>query len=444
MSNSGAPQRLSLATLIAVIGIGLLVATLANGASTYLKRVGLLDSPAYATYFSGFCTAVAHSGAGRCCVVRAPGNGDLLQEQGQGARTASAYIYKNAGADRLLKVIKDVLALGFILLSAHLAIRDRATVQVTRFSAPLVFLAVAVSLAFVATILLDGGGMAIAGLRPFLFVAIAMLGSWSVAGLPALSGWVAAALLSQLLLVPYKWLHGMPLRFCPNSLRAAGTLVLPNSLGVFAVTASAFCVAFVPVISARIVLLVAALILVMASGSATGLVALLAVASTLAIGESTRERRVPVAMVCAAVFLLLIPALPILTGRADLFASIFGTNARLDSLSDAWRSADPLQTLLGNGLGAGSNLSANLAGSAARPLDSGVAALFSQLGLFGLTSFYATLAWGFLRRAGLRPFFIAVALGSVTLNVTELFPLNFLLGLALAASLYRAPERKAA
>jgi hypothetical protein len=66
------------------------------------------------------------------------------------------------------------------------------------------------------------------------------------------------------------------------------------------------------------------------------------------------------------------------------------------------------------------------------PADSTVTALMMQIGVLGTLLFYAMLLWAGFRDRSARMFYAIVAVCSLTLNVTELFPVNFLLGIALA------------
>jgi hypothetical protein len=60
--------------------------------------------------------------------------------------------------------------------------------------------------------------------------------------------------------------------------------------------------------------------------------------------------------------------------------------------------------------------------------------LFVQLGLVGVLAFYGLLAWAWRVDGGARPFYLVAAIASLTINLPEAFPLNVLLGLALARS----------
>lgn len=433
--NPGDSNRSPYASLVVIIGIGVVVATLANGATTYLKRVGLLETQSYEHYFSEHCVTVRHAPGGNCCLPRSGNLGSTTLEEKRGARAASSHLFRSTGGELLLKLAKDALVLAFIALSLYIMMRGGGLSVTVTSCPPLLILALAVSFGFLTSLWREGSATAIAGLRSHVFLAVALVASWSVPGMPLIAKWVVVSLACQIVFLPYEWLRGMPLRFCPESMRVAGTLVLPNSLGVFAVTTSAFCLAFLRGRATHAMLLAVALLLVIASGSGTGLVALLVVALLYALEGSTDRRRVLIAAAALVSFALLIPALPFLTRRADLFTSVLGANARFDNLIEVWRSADVAEIAFGRGLGHGANVLKNLGLSIERPTDSAVVAILVELGLFGVASFYALLTWGMLRHVALRPFFVATAVCSLFLNIIELFPLNFLLGLALAASM---------
>jgi hypothetical protein len=100
-----------------------------------------------------------------------------------------------------------------------------------------------------------------------------------------------------------------------------------------------------------------------------------------------------------------------------------------------------IEILVGRGIGFGTNSAANLLIIDGHPLsdmmssaDSMVTVLAAQLGIAGVILFYSILAWAYLRDPEARPLYLVFAITSLTINVTEFFPVNFLLGLALARS----------
>ena len=67
--------------------------------------------------------------------------------------------------------------------------------------------------------------------------------------------------------------------------------------------------------------------------------------------------------------------------------------------------------------------------------DSTVTVLLTQLGITGVILFYGILVWAYRRDPRARPVYLVFAITSLTINITEVFPVNFLLGLALAGTL---------
>jgi hypothetical protein len=142
-------------------------------------------------------------------------------------------------------------------------------------------------------------------------------------------------------------------------------------------------------------------------------------------------------------------ALPNLTGRETIFDSVGTSRGRVMVLHSALVDRPPLQVVFGSGLGVNTNAALSLAvpgGSEAEasstapaslPTDSTFTALVIQIGLLGTLMFYGVLAWAALRDPQARPFYLIAALCSLTINLTELFPVNVLLGLALAHSASR-------
>jgi hypothetical protein len=65
-----------------------------------------------------------------------------------------------------------------------------------------------------------------------------------------------------------------------------------------------------------------------------------------------------------------------------------------------------------------------------------------QIGLAGTLLFYAMLVWAALRDTLAWPFYCIVAVCTLTINVTELFPVNVLLALTLAHSAWNPDHRQ--
>jgi hypothetical protein len=185
--------------------------------------------------------------------------------------------------------------------------------------------------------------------------------------------------------------------------------------------------------------------LVLASGSGTGVVCIAAAA--LAWGVRRASLRLPHAVLAvAAAALLTLFLLPVLTGRDDVLASVFA-EGRLRQLQLALSARPWTQVLWGEGLGVRTNLALILEGEVAVPTvptDSSLIGFLVQLGILGAALFYGLLAWAARRDARARPFYAAVLLCSLTLNLTELFPVNVLLGLALAHSIWAPDSARAA
>jgi hypothetical protein len=110
---------------------------------------------------------------------------------------------------------------------------------------------------------------------------------------------------------------------------------------------------------------------------------------------------------------------------------------------------DAIANIFGRGIGAGSNQTSIFVVLEPYPLrhalqatelfyaDSTVTWLLVQFGFAGILAFYAMLSWAFAKDRAARPFYLALAIASLTINIPEFFPVNFLLGLALAHSIWR-------
>jgi hypothetical protein len=313
---------------------------------------------------------------------------------------------------------------------------------------------------FMASFALNGGLVAAAGLRSFAFLFAALLAGWLVPHIGMFAAAVGALLLFQAALLPFEMVRGIHLfhEWSPWSFasRVVGTLVQPNSMGVFAVAGMAFHYSFARS-SSRLLwpLCALALALVLLSGSGTGLVCTAAAVGVALHRRMPAGRLWPAAAAGLAIAVLAVMSLPTLTGRADIFESL-GTGGRVEKLQSALMDRPALEVIVGSGLGVDTNLALNLAGvtvsggfsggNAPRALatDSALTSLVIQIGLVGTLLFYAALFWAGRRDRAARPFYCVMALCTLTINVGELFPVNVLLGMAWAHSAWQSRHVPAA
>jgi hypothetical protein len=231
--------------------------------------------------------------------------------------------------------------------------------------------------------------------------------------------------------------------------RLVGSFIHPNSLGVAALVLLAFVLSYRRPRAGLPGLWVVSLTCLLLARSATGLLGWLALLVWFAgrqlrpwVQGLARPGRWPVTarplalVLSMAMALLFIWAFPALLGRPDLWRSPLG---RWQALLDGMAVAGPLQWMFGQGLAANSNQLLSLLGPQAAlhpaPSDGMPVLLLLQSGLFGVVGFYGLLLWAWRRDQEGRPFLLAVLLSSLTLNITELFPINLLLGLSLAGLL---------
>lgn len=230
--------------------------------------------------------------------------------------------------------------------------------------------------------------------------------------------------------------------FGGDSVRAVGSFNLPISLGCFSVVSWAviLCWGQYPrMLAAALTALVLALLVVTASGAAW--LAFGVAVAVLVFAQ--RPLHVRIAMLVCMLPLTIAAwfGLPQLTGRPDLHDSLWGRIHPVQAYASAHLSVPEM--LFGSGFGHGTNAHAQLAGDTTVPInaserpvgDSLPAVLFWQVGLLGLLIAYALMLAAL--RADPRSAAIGAALlvASVAVNITELFPLNLVLGLWLAHAL---------
>ena len=433
------------AFLAKLLGIAMLLAALLNGASFYLKRTGLSEAQAYQTYWRLHCEPVTGLApitepGPRCCAAKPA---QLAYAQTAAERQATRYLYDSAGGEIAFKLAKDLVFIATLLLSMYCLARGAAPFPDLARQWPIWLLAGYLLLACAIAWWSGASLAAAAGARAFMFLAVALAGAWLAPRLAAFAGAIGVLLLIEAMLLPYEVYHGAHVYghfgSLPYAGRAAGTFILPNSLGIFAAAGLAFYHAF----GSRQWLApvgIASLALVLAGGSGTGLACTLVFWALVLLRRAGPGKRMRIAGPALLVAVATAFSLPALTGRPLLYDSLFGEGGRAQTLHNAV-GGQPLQTIaFGRGLGVNTNTDLNLgkAGDVAavlpRPADSTITGLIIQIGVLGTLLFYLILAWAAYRDARTRIFYAVLAAASLTLNITELFPVNFLLGIALAHS----------
>ena len=445
-----------------VVAIGLVLATVCNGAGVYLKRTGLMDVNAYQAYWPFHCSTLplqssSEAAGARCCAQATPAQIAQLEASAgpRGERAQTRFVYRTPGAELALKLVKDVFGLALLAVSLVLLVRRAVAFPALSRTWPVGLLLAYAGAALAASLVIYEPLVALAGARSFMFVGLALLGWWLVPHMALLASAAAALLAVQVLLMPFEMLRGVHLHghfhLLPLAGRLGGTLVAPNSLGVFAVCALAFYHAFAP--SRRWLWLVAlmALALVLLSGSGTGMVGFGLFLMVALIERVGPDRRRLTVISASFLLLVLVMFLPDLIGRPRLFESLWG---RVDGFRTVLAGKPFWEGLFGSGLGVDTNTTGMLVrmlGADAFPryarLPSGAAesmltSLLTQLGLVGTLLFYGVLAWAAVRDHQARMFYTIVAACSLTLQVAELFPVNFLLGVALAHSVVAGGNTK--
>lgn len=431
--------------------VGLVVAVLLNGVSHYSKRTGLVEQEAYHAYWGNHCLwdgdELLLRDEARCAEYALHATSPVNASDWHGpAESYGHYVYRVSAAERPLKMAKDLFGLTLVLISLWaLAKRHTALPRVQELG-PLVLLALYCGIAFLISVFLNHPLIAAAGLRSFVFLPVAFLGRWMAPHLPVLAVGMGVLIVLQVALVPLELVRGIHLfhEWSGFSLasRVAGSLVQPNSLGIFAVSALAFCHCFLASRAWMAPLAIMTFTLVLLSGSATGLACLGLFAVILLYRRFVGRAALAVWPAGVALLVAMAFALPEILARPDLFESITGDKGRWAALRSAVADHSWLEVLLGRGLGVDSNVALNLAAHhsssvppvAAIPADSTVTGLLRQIGVVGTVLFYGTLLWAGLRDRAASIFYGALALCSLTINVTELFPLNLLLGVVLARS----------
>lgn len=409
--------------------VAIVVATILNGSSFWLKRVGWLEPELYRTYES---------------ITRKeqyiPRKSDIF-------KTLTVNAYQTKGVWKAFKASKDVVFLSFFLISFLFILRGEAGWKM-RYGWMFVSMAFLLLYAFFVSYFQAGILLPMAGLRSFLFMGVAIGGAWAVreGPFPFLAKCLVGLVLFQVLLAPFECTYGMRL-FMSGRIwnRIVGTMLQPSSFGIVLVLGMVWCFTYCHTRKWMWWLVAIVYILVLFSGSATAILLLFFVSAAALCSKMNRQYRKWLLFTCIAGGVVLFFLLPEITGRATIYDSPLGR--LLIYKEHIFEGLDWRELLFGRGLGAGTNTAANLFmdwqadtghGAGDRIVfvaDSTPLMLIAQIGIIGLFLVYGVLFLAICVDQQARIFYLSIMLASLTVNITELFPVNFILGLLLAHSL---------
>jgi len=286
----------------------------------------------------------------------------------------------------------------------------------------------------------------IAGARSFVSWGLAVMSPAiaSVSVLRALARTLAWTLVVQTVMVLIELHQGMLLYsvhlFDRDIVRVVGSFNLPASLGSFAVVAWFASYCWGELRPRTLLWLAVALgIVLVPNGSAVAWVSLVMGLAAIALSRLQQRWRIVLLLAALPTLLLLWQGLPQLTGRADVHTSLWG---RIQPVHEyAAQRLSTTEVLLGLGFGEGTNALSAQVGTAPiatgalpdRPVgDSLPATLFWQIGLVGVVLAYLWMAMALRADPRSRPVGVALIVSSVAINITELFPVNLVLGFWLA------------
>lgn len=426
-------------TDLSLTALLLVLVTLLNGIPLLAARVGWLDPVAYQRDRQAYCLPKGPSvGLVSACPARIPDP----EQPGQLKSLSYSRLHDVEASWRLLKLPRLLLLLGLPLLSLwRYGIRRWSWPPFSRLFPAMPLLASGTLSMLITLTSSSSETVLLVSVLPLLWLPL-LLVAGPFASSSRMQQWSTAAawiLVLQWPLLLLEALRGLPMPFGPVvettvsafPSRLVGSFIHPNSLGVGVLGLLAFCLAYGVRSGRPQLLFLLALPPLLLGRSGTGLAGWVLLV-LFQLQRRWPHWRWPGLMVVGA----MIAALPVLLQRPDLWRSPLG---RLEALSTGMAAATPGEWLFGQGLHANSNHLISLLGSNgvlhAMPSDGMPVLLLLQGGLLALCSFYGLLFWAWCHDRQARPFLLAAGLGSLTLNIVELFPLNLLLALSLHHSL---------
>lgn len=445
-------QRLDQLTRLLVVAI--VLAVMLNGLPFWARRVGLLDRPAYASDLSKFCRTPLRRWwlPASCAPFRVVEVGPPERRE----RIENLRLFRITPWELGLKAFRYALLPFLLLISLVLVWAGWQRLPPLPSLLPLAPLLLSTLISAGISWPIDGPESTLLNGVWSLWIPLAALAGWLAAPrrLRILADGAAALVLLQLPFLALEAMWGVPMPFggSPNPwlpTRLSGWLNQPNTLGGVLAIAVALCVAVSLRRWQRWPLALVSLVLAILARSGTGVMGLLLVALGLGLRQLPRRWR---SMAVVASLLVVGLALPQLLGRPQLFASPSGRLGTLRSwiqqphtLQNRWLGYGLASQNLRNGSSpvlSGSPGADDVEGHPARrgPSADGLPLLLlGQGGLVALVAFYGLALWCWWLDPGLRLVWGVVLLTSLTLNITEVFPLGLWLAVLTSRALSLRP-----
>lgn len=441
-------QRLDQLTRALVVAI--VLALVLNGLPFWFRRVGLLDRSAYDHDLALFCRKPVQSWwlPASCSPYRVVEIGAPVRRQ----RMEVSRLYRMTRWEVGLKALRYVLLPALVLISVLLVWGGYQVLPPLPSLVPLVPLLLSTLISMAISVPLDGLVSTVLTAVWSLWIPLAGLAGWLTdpRRLRILADGAAALVVLQLPCLVLEAMWGVPMPFggTPSPwlpTRLSGLLNQPNTLGGVLGISVAFCAAVSLRRWQRWPLLLVALMLAILARSGSGVIGLMLVAVALIQRQLPRRWGT---MALAATLLVVILALPQLLGRPHLFHSPSGRLRTLRVWIQQPRTSQ--ERWLGYGLASqkrrdgsapaltASSGNGDVEGNPARrgPSADGLPLLLlSQGGVVALVAFYGLALWCCWLDPGLRLVWAVLLITSLTVNITEVFPLGLWLSVLTSRAL---------
>lgn len=437
-------RRLNRATALLVVLIAL--AVVLSGLPFWSRRVGLIDRQAYGQDLTRFCVSPLQPIwlPATCRPHRLlPGH-----RPAQWERIDSQRLYQASRPEMALRALRVLLLPLLFGASLALVCSDASPKPTPQALLALLPLLLSTLTSLLISLPIDGPMATLLSGVGRIWLPLAAVAGWLTTPrrLVILADGAAALVLLQLPFLLLEAMRGLPVPFggSPSAwlpTRLSGLMTMPNTLGGLLAVSVAFCFCLSPRRWQRWPLFALALLLSVLARSGTGVVSL-GLLAVLGLARDLRfRRRQGLALVLALV--LLTPLLPRLLGRPQLFASPAGRVRTLRIWLQNPRSA--AESWLGYGLASNNQERHRL--SIAPRLQRGPSAdgmptlLLAQGGLLALLAFYGLIGWCAWLDPGLRPFWLVLAVTSLTLRLSEVLPISIWMAVATARALAQGGGR---
>ena len=436
---------------INLILVSIVLTTVINGSVFWLKRVGWLESQQLSEIQQQRFDLRLRFKQSKKQTINPEAQEQIFTDLRNNKYELKQFLYEIPSHLYWAKALKYLVISGLLLLCLYTYVAEFRNSQKT--SLLLKFLCLSILISIIFNLSQNSWQVNLSGIYSIAFIGIALTGYKlaSKENMELFAKLLISTFLILLIMALLELQQGVQL-FQNRSVfgkRVVGFMNQPNSLGIYVVCICSFFLAFYTdlrqVSKQWLLLFFIALtaVLVFLSGSNTALIAWAIILIFYLATKFNLPLHLKLVLPAIAIALTSLLSAKLIgrfnwdsiAGRMDKYLQYFSNELSIIDL------------LFGHGPGSASNLLIQI--SSKFPLstsqsfdfiitDSTPLSMIIQTGLIGCILFYTLILLAAIKDSNYRLFYFVIIVCSLSINITELFPVNLILGLALASSLSKS------